>query len=76
MEIMMEYHAFDDEAPAEGDVKLVLAWTSVLPLAAHFYSFATYRGGKWIENVSQKDLTDVVEYWFDLPKLSNLHYGP
>jgi hypothetical protein len=59
-----------DKKPPEGEVKLVLAFTSPLPGARPFYCFASYKDGKWTEaNASQTDLTEVVAFWFEIPPM-------
>lgn len=82
---MMEtllYYRFDDEAdpksegqlPPDGEVRLVVAWTTCMPdpRARRFWTFAHRHEGKWIENVSKMDLSDVVEYWCDLPDFESM----
>ena len=74
MNISVDFHSFPEESPKEGEMKLVLAWTSPLPMARHFWCFATFSDGKWTENGPAKaDLTETVEYWFDLPSIRTLH---
>jgi hypothetical protein len=73
MDISVPFHLYPGEQPADGEVKLVMAWTSPLPMARHFWCFAMFKDGKWTEqNKDQSDLTEVVEYWCDLPTLSEI----
>ena len=78
----LEYFLVDEDGkgekmPPEGEVKLVLAWTTAMPdpRARTFWAWASYKDGKWIEqNVQQTDLTEVVEFWCELPKHEDLRY--
>ena len=64
--------------PKEGELKLVLAWTTSMPSpsARHFWTFASYKDGKWIES-NGTDLTPapddcLVDCWCELPTLDDI----
>lgn len=79
-----EYFRVDDDGkgpvmPKEGELKLVLAWTTSMPYpgARHFWTWASYKDGKWIEDINEKELSDgpggcLVEFWCELAQHDDL----
>lgn len=66
----LRYFHAEHKSPPDGSVKLVLAWER---LDQPFWTFAAFEGGKWIEKRgTNKDLTDDVEFWFELPPVGSI----
>lgn len=80
MKASFEYHVVGDDGigevmPPEGEVRLVMAWTTPLPhpRAMNFWAFASFKDGKWTENNADKtDLTECVEFWCEMPSVRDL----